>query len=128
MSYSAAIDQLAEGPNAGSTTVTVIEGRSRYEISQQVAEQGIEGDYMAASEQNDALNPRRYGAPSGTESLEGFLFPATYELAENPNVHRIGRAAAHSLQAQHRRGQHALRAQQEPDRLRRRHDRFADRA
>lgn len=86
MSYSAVIDQLAEGPNAGSTTVTVIEGRSRYEISQQVSEQGIEGDYMAASEQNDALNPRRYGAPSGTESLEGFLFPATYELAENPTA------------------------------------------
>ena len=27
-----------------------------------------------------ALNPFRYGAPAGTRSLEGFLFPATYEL------------------------------------------------
>lgn len=83
MSYSAAIDQLAEGPNAGVTSVTVVEGRSRYEISQQVEALGLEGDYMAASEQSDALNPRRYGAPSGTESLEGFLFPATYELTDD---------------------------------------------
>ena len=27
-----------------------------------------------------ALNPFRYGAPRGTRTLEGFLFPATYEL------------------------------------------------
>src|SRR5262249_4745299 len=27
-----------------------------------------------------ALNPHRYGAPRGTANLEGFLFPATYDL------------------------------------------------
>lgn len=86
MSYAAAIDQLAAGPNAGVTRVTVVEGRSRPEIAGQVAATGLEGDYMAESESNGAINPRRYGAPSGTESLEGFLFPATYELTENPTA------------------------------------------
>jgi uncharacterized YceG family protein len=34
----------------------------------------------ASSRFRGALNPFRYGAPRGTRSLEGFLFPATYEL------------------------------------------------
>jgi len=29
---------------------------------------------------SSALNPTAYGAPAGTPNLEGFLFPATYEL------------------------------------------------
>ncbi|MBI5311395.1 MAG: endolytic transglycosylase MltG [Actinobacteria bacterium] len=89
MSYGSVIDQLAEGPNAGVTSVTVIEGRSRAEISAQVAEIGLEGDYMAASKQSDSLNPRRYGAPKGTGSLEGFLFPATYELTDDPSAEAL---------------------------------------
>lgn len=87
MSYAAAIDLLVAGPNTGIVTVTIPEGRSRYEISQQLAEQGrLEGDYMAASEKSSELNPRRYGAPAGTDNLEGFLFPATYEFEANASV------------------------------------------
>ena len=37
------------------------------------------GSYLRASRRNPELDPRRYGAPRGA-SLEGFLFPATYEL------------------------------------------------
>ncbi|MFY9488012.1 MAG: endolytic transglycosylase MltG [Solirubrobacterales bacterium] len=82
MSYGAAIDRLVEGPNATTTTttVTVIEGRSRYEVAQQLTESGVGGDYMAATTSTRRLNPVRYGAPRGTSNLEGFLFPATYEL------------------------------------------------
>ncbi|MBJ7459748.1 MAG: endolytic transglycosylase MltG [Thermoleophilaceae bacterium] len=89
MSYSAAIDLLVSGPNAGTTTISIPEGRSRWETAQQVKELGLQGDYMAASESSRAINLRRYGAPSGTESLEGFLFPATYELAAGANVNRL---------------------------------------
>lgn len=89
MSYAAAIDLLAEGPNAGVTVVTIPEGRSRFEIAEQVSEQGLKGDYMAASESSDELNPKRYGAPSGTDSLEGFLFPATYEFTDGANVDQL---------------------------------------
>lgn len=87
MSYAAAIDLLVAGPNTGIVTVTIPEGRSRYEISQQLAEQGrLEGDYMAASAKSSELNPRRFGAPSGTNSLEGFLWPATYEFEDGASV------------------------------------------
>ena len=39
------------------------------------------GSYLTASKRfSGRLNPFRYGAPKGTRSTEGFLFPATYEL------------------------------------------------
>jgi uncharacterized YceG family protein len=89
MSYSAAIDLLAAGPNAGTTTIAIPEGRSRWEVSNQVKELGLTGDYMAATKSSPLINLRRYGAPQGVESLEGFLFPATYELANGANVNRL---------------------------------------
>ncbi|MBI2691473.1 MAG: endolytic transglycosylase MltG [Solirubrobacterales bacterium] len=89
MSYSAAMDLLAKGPNAGTTTLAVPEGRSRWEVAQQVKEHGLNGDYMIATESSRLINLRRYGAPAGTSSLEGFLFPATYELASASNVNKL---------------------------------------
>jgi uncharacterized YceG family protein len=41
----------------------------------------VRGSYVSASRHSGLLNPRDYGAPKGTRSLEGFLFPDTYELA-----------------------------------------------
>ncbi|MFT4049770.1 MAG: endolytic transglycosylase MltG [Solirubrobacterales bacterium] len=89
MSYGAAIDLLAKGPNAGTTTVTIPEGRSRWETDQQVAGLGLQGDYMSATTSSPLINLRRYGAPAGTDSLEGFLFPATYEVAAGANVDKL---------------------------------------
>ena len=61
--------------------VTIPEGRSRREIAPLAAKAGLRGSYLEASKRfAGALNPFRYDAPSGTRSLEGFLFPATYEL------------------------------------------------
>lgn len=80
MSYGAAIDTLAAKPNASVAKVTIPEGRSRFETAELAAAAGFTGDYMAASQSSAGFNPRRYGAPKGVSSLEGFLFPATYEL------------------------------------------------
>jgi uncharacterized YceG family protein len=88
MSYSAVMDQLVKGPNAGTVTVSIPEGRSRYEIAAQAKDLGLQGDYMKQSESSSLLNPKRYGAPSGA-TLEGFLFPATYELPASGNVTRL---------------------------------------
>ena len=65
------------------------EGPSRREVAPLVAKAGVPGDYLAASKRSAALNPRSYGAPRGTPSLEGFLFPATYRL-------KRGRDGAHA--------------------------------
>jgi UPF0755 protein len=60
--------------------VTLPEGPSRRELASVVEEAGVRGDYVAASRRSSGFSPRRYGAPSTTRSLEGFLFPSTYEL------------------------------------------------
>ena len=88
MSYGAAIDLLTKGPNVGTTTVVIPEGRSRWETARQVTNLGLTGSYMAASKSSPLTNLRRYGAPAGADSLEGFLFPATYELPAAGSVNR----------------------------------------
>ena len=87
-----------------------------------------EGDYMKATESFKGFDPLdKYGAEDA-ENLEGFLFPATYELFKNAQGRGPGRKAARGLRAEHRRGRPLLREVEEPDRLRRGHDRLDDRA
>ena len=84
MTYGAAIDALSKRPAVDTTPtirVTIPEGLSRAEIAKLVAKKDVRGSYTAASKRfSGRLNPFRYGAPKGTRSTEGFLFPATYEL------------------------------------------------
>ena len=79
MSFTAALDELEEGVPPNVTIVSIPEGLSRREIAPIVKDTPLRGSYMRASRRNPELRPRRYGAPAGA-SLEGFLFPATYEL------------------------------------------------
>jgi UPF0755 protein len=65
--------------------ITIPEGYDRREIAALAKENGIRGDYMKASEQVKGFGPARYGAQN-PQSLEGFLFPATYELPRHPTV------------------------------------------
>jgi UPF0755 protein len=60
--------------------VVIPEGETRMRIAEIAAAAGLSGSYRAASQSSRAFDPRRYGAPSGTPDLEGFLFPATYEM------------------------------------------------
>jgi UPF0755 protein len=72
---------LTGKPGAAATVdVTIPEGRGRRETAPLLKQAGVTGDYLAASRSSDELNPRAYGAPKSTSSLEGFLFPATYNL------------------------------------------------
>ena len=81
MSYGAALDVLTDNAAAAPViSVVVPEGPSRKEVAPVVARQGVKGSYLRASVSSPVLNPRRYGAPSSAKTLEGFLFPATYEL------------------------------------------------
>ncbi len=69
-------------PPARVTNLTLIEGRTRRQIDALLRSQGIRGSYLAATRHSPLLNPAAYGAPRDTPSLEGFLFPSTYELRE----------------------------------------------
>jgi len=80
MSYGDAIDTLVAGPSPDIVQLTIPEGLSRREIAPLAARAGIRGDYLRASADVSRINPREYGVRTGPGSLEGLLFPATYEL------------------------------------------------
>ena len=42
----------------------------------------MRGSYLAQTRHSRLLSPATYGAPRNTPSLEGFLFPSTYQLVE----------------------------------------------
>jgi UPF0755 protein len=88
MAYGAVIDKLAAGPPRNVINVTIPEGRARSEIAPLVKQAGVKGDYTRATVRSSHLSPRHYGAPRGA-SLEGFLFPATYELKRGATVRAL---------------------------------------
>ncbi len=84
------IDSLGGSGHAGPVSapavvrVVIPEGETRLQIARIAAADGLTGSYRAASKSSPLLNPAHYGAPAGTPDLEGFLFPATYEM--NPGA------------------------------------------
>ena len=94
MSYAAAIDVLSKPPPALIAVKVVIpEGFSRLQISRLAEADALKGSYLAATQRSSLLDPSRYGAPVRTASLEGFLFPATYDLVAGAPVARLVRRA-----------------------------------
>jgi uncharacterized YceG family protein len=80
MSYSAALDALDKGPLVVPTvTVTIAPGMDRVGIAKLVRADGLRGSYVEATRRSPRLDPAAYGAPRGV-SLEGFLFPDTFQL------------------------------------------------
>jgi UPF0755 protein len=86
MSYSEAIDRLTS--SGGKVNVTIPEGEDRTQIAGTVGDLGLSGDYLAATKSFKGFDPNRYGAQN-PKSLEGFLFPATYELDPGANVDQL---------------------------------------
>ncbi|HEY4897105.1 MAG TPA: endolytic transglycosylase MltG [Solirubrobacteraceae bacterium] len=78
-------------PVATVVTVLIPEGKTRAQIAQIAAERHLKGSYAVASRRSSVLDPTHYGAPHGTANLEGFLFPATYELDPGDQASRLVR-------------------------------------
>jgi uncharacterized YceG family protein len=83
MSYGSAIDRLTN--TGGKVTLTLPEGLPRAQMAPIIADVGVSGDYLAATKSFQGFDPAKYGA-SNPPSLEGFLFPATYELDPGSDV------------------------------------------
>ena len=83
MSFTAALDALQQGVPPNVVQVAIPEGLSRTEI--RPLTKGLRGNYVRASRRSPRLDPADYKAPRGA-SLEGFLFPATYELKKGKPV------------------------------------------
>ncbi|HEV2999953.1 MAG TPA: endolytic transglycosylase MltG [Solirubrobacteraceae bacterium] len=100
-SYGDALDALAEDPAAPRTiTVVIPEGRSRAETAPIVRQAGLRGDYLKASDRQKGFRPRRYGARRGTKTLEGFLFPASYELRPGATADQLVRQQLDAFERQ----------------------------
>lgn len=91
-----AIDRLAKHNAAPKPTaapavmrVLVPEGETRRQIGARAHAAGLAGSYLSASKRSSLLNPAHYGAPAGTPNLEGFLFPATYDLYRGDPAGRL---------------------------------------
>jgi uncharacterized YceG family protein len=69
--------------------VLIPEGETRLQIARLAAADGLTGSYRVASRHSRLLNPAHYGAPRNTHDLEGFLFPATYEMDTGAPVTRL---------------------------------------
>ncbi|MDO8210838.1 endolytic transglycosylase MltG [Conexibacter sp. CPCC 206217] len=91
MGYGAALDALTEireAPQVPVVKVAIPEGRSRKETVAIARRAGLRGDYLTASRRSARLNPARYGAPRDA-TLEGFLFPATYDVKKGGSVRTL---------------------------------------
>jgi UPF0755 protein len=81
MSYSAALHALTtQSGQLPTVDVTIIPGLSRRQVQTRLRASGIKGNYVRATIRSKKLDPADYGAPAGTPSLEGFLWPDTYNL------------------------------------------------
>jgi UPF0755 protein len=65
---------------APTVNVLIVPGHSRQQVQKLLHESQIHGDYVKATIRSPLLDPTRYGAPANTPSLEGFLWPDTYNL------------------------------------------------
>jgi UPF0755 protein len=86
MSFSAALDRLEQGLPPDIVQIAIPEGLSRAEVAPRVRR--LEGNYIKATRHNPNLDPRDYKA-KGAKNLEGFLFPATYELKKGQTVRNL---------------------------------------
>jgi UPF0755 protein len=86
MSFMGALDRLEEGLPPDVVQIGIPEGLSRTEVAPRVRR--LKGNYVKATRSNPNLDPRDYKA-KGAKSLEGFLFPATYELKKGQRVRKL---------------------------------------
>jgi len=84
MTNGAAIEALMQGPEVKvvkTFDVTIPEGLSIRESAKAINDSGIKGDYRKAVKSDEAIRrARQLGLPKSADTLEGFLFPATYQL------------------------------------------------
>jgi uncharacterized YceG family protein len=60
--------------------VVIPEGYTRAQIALLAHQDGLSGSYLLPSKHSSEIDLAHYGAPASTPNLEGFLFPATYEM------------------------------------------------
>jgi UPF0755 protein len=88
-----AIDALSKGPKVKvvkTTDITIPEGPSIKEEAPKIDKTSLTGSYAKATSTPEVMRAiRKLGAPKGTKTAEGFMFPATYTVVEGGPVKNL---------------------------------------
>jgi UPF0755 protein len=80
--------EQATGSPQKTVELTIQEGLDRSQIAELTKEARLKGNYEQATRSSKEIDLRKLGA-AGAPSLEGFLFPATYELFKGSKVNSL---------------------------------------
>lgn len=88
------VQQLIDGPNIAGVTLTIQEGLTVDQTAARVEETyGIPAaDFLAQAKASNYVDDYPFLEGAYNDSLEGYLFPKTYSLGENPTADEIIRA------------------------------------
>lgn len=89
------VQQLIEGPNAGSDALTIPEGLTVDQVADRVAQAYdsiSKEDFLNQAKAGNYVNDYPFLKGAANDSLEGFLFPKTYSLGKGPSADDVIRA------------------------------------
>ena len=89
------VQQLMEGPNAGSDALTIPEGLTVDQVADRVArayDSISKEDFLNQAKASNYVNDYPFLKGAANDSLEGFLFPKTYSLGKKPSADDVIRA------------------------------------
>lgn len=89
------VQQLMEGPNAGSDALTIPEGLTVDQVADRVAQAYdsiSKEDFLNQAKASNYVNDYPFLKGAANDSLEGFLFPKTYSLGKKPSADDVIRA------------------------------------
>ena len=83
------VQQLMEGPNAGSDALTIPEGLTVDQVADRVAaayDSISKEDFLNQAKASNYVDDYSFLEGAANDSLEGFLFPKTYSLGTDPSA------------------------------------------
>ena len=99
------VQQLMEGPNAGSDALTIPEGLTVDQVADRVAKEydGIsKEDFLNQAKASNYVNDYAFLKDAANDSLEGSLFPKTYSLGKDPSADDVIRAMLDQFNAEYK--------------------------
>lgn len=99
------VQQLMEGPNAGSDALTIPEGLTVDQVADRVAkayDSISKEDFLNQAKANNYVNDYPFLKDAANDSLEGFLFPKTYSLGKDPSADDVIRAMLDQFNAEYK--------------------------
>ena len=92
------VQQLMEGPNAGSDALTIPEGLTVDQVADRISKE----DFLNQAKASNYVNYYAFLKDAANDSLEGFLFPKTYSLGKDPSADDVIRAMLDQFNAEYK--------------------------